>query len=80
MENQGKCEAIDVPENAYLEVSSYRSGWMCERGYQRQLDHCVLVTPPTNAHINFAGDGWECNQPYLEESGRCVLQLARIRD
>ncbi len=70
---------MKVPPNGYLEVSSYGSGWACERGYRAVDEGCMAVKVPENAHLDDSGNDWDCNRPYRKQQDyqkqqdRCAL-------
>ena len=39
--NEGACEPIALPENAYLSSRSYDRGWLCKHGYIPNDGRCV---------------------------------------
>ena len=51
-EANGKCAAVQVPENAYPTDSSYGRGWGCSRGYRRSGAACAAMLRPVNAFLN----------------------------
>lgn len=67
------CEAIPIPENAFLKPSGY--GWECERGYRQTRDNCVLVVVPDNAYLSAdtTGSGWTCERGFEPVDNKCVL-------
>lgn len=66
------CEAIPVPENAFLRSSGF--DWQCERGYRQDLETCVLIILPENAYLTNdpSGSGWECERGYTATTDSCV--------
>lgn len=71
--NNGICDAINIPDNGFLETSSYGPGWKCERGYRADKNRCAELKLPENSHIDYSGNNWECDPPYLEKSDQCNL-------
>ena len=68
------CVEIRMPENAYLDDSSYGLGWRCDRGYSQQAETCVARRLPNNANLDHSGNGWECSPPFEQRGQRCRLQ------
>lgn len=66
------CEAIQVPENAYLRSSGF--DWECHRGYRQYRDTCVSVIVPDNAFLSgeTSGRGWECERGFTASDGKCI--------
>ena len=59
-----------VPANASL--SSFGSGWSCNRGFRREGDSCVAVEVPANARLDVFGSGWECDRGFRRAGNSCV--------
>lgn len=66
------CEAIPVPENAFLRSSGY--DWHCDRGYRQDRETCVPILLPDNAYLSddTSGSGWTCERGFTARSGTCV--------
>ena len=67
------CEAIPIPENAFLKSSGY--GWQCERGYRQVREICQLVVVPDNAYLSEdpTGSGWTCERGFEPLDDKCLL-------
>jgi hypothetical protein len=54
---------VSVPQNA---TASQYGGWYCNSGYKKNYttNQCDRVIVPTNASLNYFGDGWVCNSGY----------------
>ena len=68
------CEALVIPDNAYLTNKSYGSGWACERGYMAKGTECVVIKVPDNAYLlNYPNQtGWRCDRGYKPVADSCV--------
>lgn len=66
------CEAIFVPENAFLKSSGH--GWQCERGFAERDGRCDPITLPENAYLDTdpSGPGWRCMRRYARKNDSCV--------
>jgi hypothetical protein len=66
------CEAIPVPEHAFLRSSGY--DWQCDRGYRQDRETCVPIVLPDNAYLtdDTSGSGWTCERGFTASSGGCV--------
>lgn len=66
------CEAIPVPDNAFLRASGY--GWQCDRGYRQEHATCVPIFLPDNAYLtdDTLGSGWICMRGFTANAGACV--------
>lgn len=66
------CEAIFVPENAFLKSSGH--GWQCERGFAERDGRCDLIAVPANAYLDSDpyGPGWRCLRGYARKNDICV--------
>ena len=60
--DNGKCEEIEVPQNAKL--NSFTGGWECLPGHVRKNKKCQKLEIPENAHIQSDGKSWKCNSGY----------------
>ena len=71
--NEGSCEEIVLPENAYATGRSYGTGWDCYRGFE-EVDgtRCAAVFVPDNAFLRSSGYGWQCERGYQREADSCV--------
>lgn len=68
---RGECEAIDLPNNAYLTGSRYGTGWACKRGYKAQGKRCVAMVVPANGYLDASGTSWKCHRGYQQKRERC---------
>lgn len=66
------CEAIPVPENAFLRSSGH--DWQCDRGYRQERETCVPIVLPDNAYLTdeTSGSGWTCERGFTASSDTCV--------
>ncbi|SIO54905.1 hypothetical protein SAMN05444722_3431 [Rhodovulum sp. ES.010] len=66
------CEAIPVPENAFLRSSGF--DWQCDRGYRQDRETCVLIVLPENAYLTDdpSGSGWACDRGFTASEAACV--------
>lgn len=71
-QNAKVCDAIKVPENAYLKNSSYGNGWECNWGYRKSDDSCVVIMVPANAYLDSYGNNWKCNRGFKVHNNTCV--------
>ena len=67
------CDAIKVPENAYLTNSSYGNGWKCNWGFDKSDDSCVAIVVPDNAYLDSYGNNWQCDRGFKAHNKTCVL-------
>ncbi|MEQ8346234.1 MAG: hypothetical protein RIB84_15075 [Sneathiellaceae bacterium] len=70
-EANGACDALFVPENAYLTDTGYGRGWNCRWGFREQGQRCEQIVVPAHGYLNAYGDGWKCLRGYLEVTGAC---------
>ncbi len=66
------CEAIRVPENAYLTHSSYGVGWKCHWGYRQFGNRCREIVIPANAYLDINGYDWKCDRGYKAHNDGCM--------
>ena len=69
----GKCQKIILPENAYLNSSSYGQPWLCERGFFEKSGKCDAVFVPENAYLDdqsYSND-WRCERGYTASGIMC---------
>ncbi len=66
------CDAINVPENAYLKNSSFGKGWKCNWGYREFDNNCVVIILPANAHLDSSGYDWQCDRGFKKNTNSCV--------
>ncbi len=66
-----ECQAIKVPEHAFLTDSSYGGGWKCERGFKSADDECQSIEVPEHAFLTDYGDSWQCERGFKREDNRC---------
>jgi len=66
------CDAINVPENAYLTNSSFGNGWKCNWGYRKSDDSCVVIFVPANAYLDSNGHDWQCDRGFKLHNKTCV--------
>jgi hypothetical protein len=71
-QNGKVCDAIKVPENAYLKNSSYGNGWECNWGYRKSDDGCIVMMIPANAYLDSYGNNWKCNRGFKTRNNTCV--------
>lgn len=66
------CEAIYVPENAFLKSSGH--GWQCDRGFAERDGRCEPISLPANAYLDSDpyGPGWRCLRGYTRMNDSCV--------
>lgn len=66
------CEAIPVPENAFLRSSGF--DWECDRGYRQDRETCVPIVLPEGAYLTGdpSGSGWACDRGFTARDGACV--------
>lgn len=70
-ERDGLCDAIAVPQNAYVNGRSFGQGWDCNHGYQLREVTCDPVLVPENAYLDASGDGWDCHRGYRKSGNKC---------
>ena len=66
------CNAVKIPQQAYLTSGLYGRGWECMPGYVQVGMKCVTFASPPNVHISSDGDGWLCERGFRAERGACV--------
>ena len=71
--DDGACQAIRVPANAFPTDATYGSGWQCRRGFRNADNNCVAIEIPKNAYLNAFGDSWQCERGFEETGATCVL-------
>ena len=72
---ENRCEAIQVPDNAYLSNSSFNFGWGVYSWIPlKKAGYALPLKVPQNAYIEASryGKGWSCNQGFREISEECV--------
>ena len=70
--NQGACEVVTVPENAYSTNKSYGKGWKCRRGYaELARERCSEIPVPKNAFLSTSGSTWLCYRGFRRERNSC---------
>ena len=71
--NDGSCEHIALPENAYATGRSYGTGWACSRGFEEvDASHCMEIFVPENAFLRSSGYGWQCERGYRRDGDSCA--------
>ena len=65
------CEAIPVPENAYLDAPG--DGWKCNRGYRATATGCEAILVPENGYFvdSPSGRGWRCERGFYASGEVC---------
>jgi hypothetical protein len=70
-DTDGRCVAIEVPENAYLEDRGRGDGWRCKRGFRKIDGQCQAIEIPENGYLEY-GTNWRCDRGYQAKEGECV--------
>ncbi|OQK18199.1 hypothetical protein AU255_10285 [Methyloprofundus sedimenti] len=71
-QNGNICDAIKVPDNAYLTNSPFGDGWKCNRGYRKDDKICVVIMIPAHAYLNSNGYDWQCDRGFKSQNKTCV--------
>jgi hypothetical protein len=61
---------IVVPKNA--QRANNQDGWVCNSGFRKADESCIVLTLPEKAFLNQEGNDWECQRGYVKYKGRCA--------
>lgn len=71
--NDGSCQPVALPANAYATDSSFGAGWECRRGYRESEGSCISIGVPENGYLSAGrGDTWKCARGFRANRDACI--------